>query len=184
MVSASKTKTQSELESQLGPSIFDTEDGRRIAQQLEAILSGGLPVSPFQAPLQEALTQPGVISPQEADFIRTVSGISGAATPGRAATAASLKEALAPSISQFRRGRIGALQAALTGAQEAALGQRGLDIGGLAQLAGLAAPQLIAGQVSAGRGGPPSPFGTKAIRDPRTGVDPRRIGGAIKGAFG
>lgn len=180
MVSFQKSKTQQELESILGPSIFATEEGGRIAQQLEAILGGELPVSPFQAPLQAGLTQPGVVSPQEADFIRAVTGISGAATPGRAATAASLREALAPATTQFRRGQIGALQTALTGAQEAQLGQRGLQIGGLAELAGLAAPQIIAGQVSRGRAGPPSPFGTKEIRDPRSGVDPRRTLGAFR----
>ncbi len=170
MVSASKSKSQSELEARLGPSIFATEDSGRIARQLEALLGGGLPVSPFQAPLQQALTQPGAVSPQEADFIRTVSGISGAATPGARATAASLREALAPATSQFRRGQIGSLQQALLSAQEAALGQRGLQVGGLTQLAELAAPQIIAGQVTSGRGGPPSPFGTKAIRDPRSSI--------------
>lgn len=153
MVSASKSDEQSGLESILGPSIFETEDGARIAQKLQELISGGLETSPFEAPLQSLLTDPGAQGPSEADFIRAVTALS-TGGPGAATTASGLNEALAPGILQFRNNQIGNLQRAFGQDIQGQLGNRELTGRGLAELAGLAAPQIVAGQTQAGKGRP------------------------------
>lgn len=156
MVSAQSSREQTQLATQQLPGAFGTPESRRIAQQFEGLLQGGA-TSPFQGALRSAILQPSFAATgPEAQQIRGIANLvqGGAATRGLGpATQAAVASAVAPAVAGLQQAKVGELQSALTGDIEAQLGRRGIDIGGLAELTGLAQPQVLTGQRGTSKGG-------------------------------
>lgn len=136
--------TTSELQTKQFPGVFGTPESGRIAGQLEALLGQGQ--SPFLQQFQQELG--GGFGPQtgsEQSLIDAIMSQTQGQTATRGlgpATQGALGTAIAPTLVGLKQQR---LQSLLGGAQ-AGLGQRGQTLGGLLELAGLAMPQIIAGQ--------------------------------------
>lgn len=156
MVGAQTQREQTQLATQQFPGAFGTPESRRVAQQFESLLQGG-PTSPFQGALQSAILQPSFAATgPEAQQIRGIAQLvqGGSAVRGLGpATQAAVASAVAPAVAGLQQQRVGELQTALAGDIESQLGRRGIDIGGLAELTGLAQPQILTGQRGTSKGG-------------------------------
>ena len=116
-----------ELQTRQFPGVFGSPESADIASQLRGLISAPRETQPF-AP-QSASEQAIIDSLIDLTQGQTATRGLGPATQG------SLAQAIAPTLTGFRQ-------------QEAQLGQqrRAADIGALLELAGLAMPQIIAGQ--------------------------------------
>ncbi len=143
--------TKSELQVKELPGIFGAgEDPSRLATAAETLLG---PQAGFLSQLQQELAQPtfGAQTAGEEALLSSIQAATQGATAARGlgpATQGALSQALAPTLVGLRQQRVGNLAQAL-GLEQAGRGQQ---IGGLLELAGLAAPQVIAGQKQVTRG--------------------------------
>lgn len=149
------TTTQSEETTELGTETFAGIFGQgggaaQLGHQLEGLLTTPLE-SRFSELLQRELTTP-TFAPQTAAektlLQQALSGTQGA-TAARGlgqATQGALAQTAAPVLQQLRGQRVASLQQAFEQDIASQLAQRGIDISGLAELAGLAMPQVLAGE--------------------------------------
>lgn len=156
MGSAQTSREKTRLGTLQLPGAFGTPESRRIAQQFESLLQGGI-TSPFQGALQSALLQPSfAASGPEAQQLKGIANLvqGGSAARGLGpASQAAVASAVAPAVAGLQQQKVGELQSALSGDIEAQLSQRGIDLGGLAELTGLAQPQVLTGQRGTSKGG-------------------------------
>ena len=134
------------------PGLFGAEGGtfgagRRIGGKAEEVLGGG--EGAFQQPLEQAVLRPefGPTTAAETNLLESLSGLTQGTAALRGlgpATPAALAQTLAPALIGLRQQKVGELQAG-AGLD---VQRRGQTIQGLLELAGLAAPQTVGGNVS------------------------------------
>ena len=136
MGSLQKQESKTGIATQQAPGVFDTPESRRIAELAQARIDqrGESPLSAF---LTQALT--GGPTAAETGLQQAV---------GQAVGGGDISRALAPALTQARGAGIANLLQALGTQQQAGVGGRGQTLQGLLQLAELAMPQVIAGQIT------------------------------------
>jgi hypothetical protein len=158
-------KSETGLAAEEVPGVFGTPKSRRIAELAQARI-GQRGESPLSALLSQALTGGGPTA-AEAGLQQAV---------GQAVGGGDITRALAPSLVSARGSGISGLLQALGTQQQAGTEQRGQSLQGLLELAGLAMPQIIAGQISKAESKPD----LKAFLDPG-GAVLNQLG--VKGGF-
>ena len=143
MGSIQTQKSKQELVTKETPGVFGTPEAGRVAGAARQQI-GQRGESPLSAFLTQALT--GGPTAAETGLQQAVS---------QAVGGGDISQALAPSLIQARGAGIANLLQALGTQQQAGAQQRGQTLQGLLQLAELAMPQVVAGQVTAGKAGPP-----------------------------
>lgn len=143
MGSISTSKSKQELQTKKIPGVFGTRASARVAGAARGQI-GQRSESPLSAFLTQALT-----GGQTAAETGLQSAVSEAVGGG------DISQALAPSLIQARGSGIANLLQALGTQQQAGAQGRGQTLQGLLQLAELAMPQVIAGQATRGKSGPP-----------------------------
>lgn len=155
----SGSKSSSKFVTKQLPGLFGGEGGdvfgagRRIGGRAEEVLTGPAEQGAFQKPLEQAVLRPefGPTSLAETNLLQSLSGLTQGTAALRGlgpATPAALAQTLAPALIGLQQQRVGQLQAG-AGLEQQRLGQRrGQTISGLLELAGLAAPQTVGGNVS------------------------------------
>jgi hypothetical protein len=144
MGSISSSKSKQELVTKETPGVFGTPDAARVAGAARGQI-GQRTESPLSAFLSQALTGGGPTA-AETGLQQAVS---------QAVGGGDISQALAPSLIQARGSGIANLLQALGTQQQAGAEGRGQTLQGLLQLAELAMPQVVAGQVTKGKSGQP-----------------------------
>lgn len=136
MGSVSSGKSETGIATKEVPGVFGTPDAARIAGQIQGRI-GRRGESPLSALLSQALT--GGPTAAEGGLQQAVS---------QAIGGGDITQALAPSLLSARGSGIAGLLQALGTQQQAGTEQRGQSLQGLLELAGLAMPQVVAGQIT------------------------------------
>lgn len=165
MGSFQRQESQAGLQTKEVPGVFGTPKSAEIAQGIEGRIGRQ---SPLQQILEGALLQ-GQTTAGETGLSSAISDIVGGGGQD-------LSKALATALVSERQTGIGGLQRGAT-LQQAENEQA---IRGLLELAGLAMPQVVGGQVSRGVSGPPGLFGDPVSQFASSGdissfYDPRKI---------
>lgn len=161
MVSASKSEQQSELETKQFPGVFGSgSDSRRLAGKLENLLGTRTP-NIFRSPLEDILLGGGAGTGDR--LTEATRGIAGGREGATIATG-ELERVLAPTLVKQEGQDISNLQRAFGGSQQAGIGERGLNTQAFLKLMELALPQIVAGQISKSKSGPP-PTGLGGTKD-------------------
>ena len=152
----SSSKQSTGFQAQQLPGLFGQgrqfEPGREIGQQLQSVLGGISPESAFQQPFEQSVLSPefGPQSLAENELLNSLAALTqgtsalrglGPSTPG------ALAQSLAPALIGLRQQQVGNLQ----GGAQLDLARNQQLIAGLLELAGLAIPQTVGGQVGSGR---------------------------------
>jgi hypothetical protein len=168
------------------PGIFEAQgSAKRIGASLEDILSGIQTGGQTQAQLQQETLRPefGAQSASEQALLEQIMSLTGGKSAARGlgpATQGALAQDLAPALIGLRESRLGGLRGA-AGIEQAGQAQA---IQGLLELAGLAAPQVVGGQVSKTKGGVNlgglAGLAGSLIAGPAGGAAGQAIGGRVR----
>lgn len=148
MGGASRSTSQSELMAKEIPGVFGTPEAGARARRAEGLLGAE---SPLASILQSVLS--GGQTAGERGFAGTIGDIVGAGGQD-------LSKALAASLVSQRQGDIGNILGGARGQQMEQLGA----VRGLLELAGLAMPQVVGGQVTRGETAPFDPTGISGTK--------------------